>query len=132
MKRSFTLVELLIVVVIVGVLTTLAVTQYGSVKERTLSREAIANLKLITAAERIYGMEYDGYYPVSTQDDINLNLRLSVNERNWDYAVSTSGGNFTATADRQGTGGYLDCQYTFTDADIAADRDPVPNVSCPH
>jgi type II secretory pathway pseudopilin PulG len=111
----------LIVLVIVGVLTTLAVTQYGSVRERTLSREAIANLKLIAAAERIYNMEQGFFYPITaaggpaSEDSwtiINNNLRLYINERNWDYAVSTLTVNgFEAAADRQGNGGYLDCEY---------------------
>jgi len=127
MKTGFTLTELIIVIVIIGILATLGITQYGSVKERALAREAIANLKLIASAERIYRMEYDVYYPVSTQNEINSNLRLFVTERNWDYVVSVIGGGFTAISDRQGTGGYLDCQYTFSDADA----EPIPNASCP-
>ena len=137
MKRSFTLTELLIVVVIVGVLTTLAVNQYGSVRERTLSREAIANLKLIAAAERIYNMEQGFFYPITatggpdSQESwtiINNNLRLSINERNWNYKVSSLAGNdFEAAADRQGgPGGYLDCEYKLKKN--TPDDEPVPTV----
>jgi prepilin-type N-terminal cleavage/methylation domain-containing protein len=133
MKRSFTLTELLIVVVIVGVLTTLAVTQYGSVRERTLSREAIANLKLIAAAERIYNMEQGFFYPFGGAgendfNNINDNLRLSLTERNWDYDISGGDANFTAQADRQGTGGYLECQYTLNNN--PSDDEPVPTADC--
>jgi prepilin-type N-terminal cleavage/methylation domain-containing protein len=128
MKRGFTLTELLIVIVIVGVLTTLAVTQYGSVKERALSREAMANLKLIAAAERIYRMEQGFFYPSggAGQNDfneINNKLRLSLTERNWDYNIVGGDANFTAQADRQGTGGYLDCQYKI---DNNNPDEPVP------
>lgn len=107
----------MIVMIIIGILATLAVNQYIPVRERAIGREAISVLRLIAAAERIYRMEIGGYYPpvalspVITSGDINANLKVSVNENNWDYAISSNTSNdFSATANRvTGTG----CQHTI-------------------
>lgn len=136
-QSAFTLLELIIVIVIIGILATFAMPQFIVTKERALDKEAIANLKLIAAAERIYRMENGRYYPspAATESDagnINTNLKLFLTETNWDYSITTTGDpadTFTATAARNGTGGYLDCQYTLTHND--ADGEPNPNASCP-
>lgn len=92
---AFTLLEIVIVIVIIGILGTLAVNQFGPVKERALDNEAKANLKLIQAAEKIYKMETGSYYPASGSDTniatINSNLKLSLTEANWDYLTKSSG-----------------------------------------
>jgi len=95
-NKSFTLLELIVVVVIIGILVTLALIHYGSYKEQALDKEANANLKLIMAAERIYRMETGSYYPSgSTQPDalnnINANLRLLLSvaaNRSWNYLTT--------------------------------------------
>lgn len=83
--------ELIIVIVILGVLATLALTHYGSYQERALDREAQANLKLIVAAEKIYRMEVGGYYGTVDISSINDNLKLLLStgdERKWDYQTT--------------------------------------------
>ena len=53
-KKGFTLVEVLTVVIIVGVLSSLALPQYRRVVERARATEAIAELKtLYDASERL-------------------------------------------------------------------------------
>ncbi|MCM8795779.1 MAG: hypothetical protein NC928_03750, partial [Candidatus Omnitrophica bacterium] len=112
------------------------ISQYIPARERALGKEAIANLKLIAAAERIYRMETGRYCTdrstpaCHTLNAINTQLKLSLTTTNWTYAirVPVSGG-FTATADRNGSGGYLDCAYTLAHND--ADGEPDPNNRCP-
>ena len=118
--KSFTLIEIIIVIIIIGILAALAVNQYTPARERAVSREAVSTLRLVAAAERIYRMEIGGFYPpvalspVTTPKDINDNLKVSVNENNWDYSISSTAiNNFTSLADRLGTGGFLDCQYSI-------------------
>jgi len=121
MRRSFTLIELLVVVVILGILASLAIPQYTKAVERAKGKEAIANLKLIKAAEEIWLMEYNTY---TVLGDLNLEL----NQANWSYNVPFSGAaTFTATAKRKGIGGYLNCVYTITESD----DEPIPNADCP-
>jgi len=89
--RSFTLLEVLMVVVIVGILASLAVINYTPIRERALDKEAIANLKLIMAAERIYRMEAGNYFYSSDIGELNSNLKLSLPttpNRTWNYEVA--------------------------------------------
>lgn len=55
---SFTLLELVIIIIIMGILATLSLNTYARQKEHTLGKEAIANLKLIGAAQRIYRLQF--------------------------------------------------------------------------
>lgn len=126
--NGFTLIELLIVCMIIGILAAIGFPQFGKTKEHALGQEAKANLKLIRAAERIYRMESATNTYVSCNcsssaecsgaTGCNTLLRLSLTTGSWNYSVAAlgAGANFTAYADRQGTGGtnnYLDCQYSI-------------------
>lgn len=132
--KGVTLLEVLVIIVIIGVLATLAVPNFERARERAFGKEAIVSLRLIAAAEKIYRLEQDYYYPDSTASpvdaisDINTDLKLQIDENNWDYFISSTGpGNFTATADRQGAGGFRDCVYTITQGQ----DEPSASASCP-
>jgi len=107
-KKGFNLVEILVVLVIIGTLAALAWPNYLSIKEKTLNREAKANLALIRAAEKIYRIEQGFYYPysatTSTVSDINSFLKLSLPESasaNWSINLdSTTSGSEFAQATR--------------------------------
>lgn len=97
MKRAlegFTLVELLIVIMVMGILLTLVLPGFTKTKERVYDKEAVVNIRLIQQAEKIYRMENGGYFPISDVgeavndiNEINNNLRLDLNERIWDYYI---------------------------------------------
>ncbi len=129
---GFTLLEILIVLVIVGILATLGFINYTGVREHAVGKEAQANLKLIAAAEKIYRLETGGYYgPDSDIGMINTYLKLSLTgspDRSWDYAInSATASTFSAEAERIGSGGYLDCAYSI---DQSLDE-PAAGASCP-
>lgn len=133
MKKSFTLIELIVVIVILGIMASFAMPAFIKTKETALGREARANLSLIAAAEKVYRIEAINYYPYSgietTINNINSALKLYLNETNWDYAITgTDGTTFNATAARNGAGGYLDCSYSIAQND--ADGEPNP-TNCP-
>ncbi|NQT47316.1 MAG: prepilin-type N-terminal cleavage/methylation domain-containing protein [Candidatus Omnitrophica bacterium] len=65
MKKSFTLIELLIVVIIVGILATVALPQYTKVVEKARWTEAVSMLGTMRKAAIIYYNEH-GYYPNPT------------------------------------------------------------------
>lgn len=75
-KRSagFTLVELMIVIIIVGVLAAAAVPIYRAYVRRARASEAKATIGLIKSAEEVYYAEHDDYLPNSDGDLSNDNL----------------------------------------------------------
>ena len=60
-KRSFTLIELLIVLVIVGVLVTVAIPQYEKMRERSIISQAYKMIGVVKRAEDAYYMETGKY-----------------------------------------------------------------------
>lgn len=81
MKKGFTLVELLIVMVIVGTLVTVALPKYQAAMERGRAQEAFANLK---AASDIVNAQYvlngNDYGDLSAVIDSNNNFLDDVRE----------------------------------------------------
>jgi prepilin-type N-terminal cleavage/methylation domain-containing protein len=147
---AFTLTEVLSALIIIAILAALALPQFNHAKERTLAREAKANLKLIDAAEKIYRMEEGFYYPYSgtvnsaidsERQDIYSYLKLATTNttavRNWDYIITGNstdpGTSYSSIADRTGSGGDLDCQYKMDSANatIAAEPKPANPLYCP-
>ena len=96
-RKGFTLFELVIVIVIIGILATFGVSQYNPMRESALNKEAIANLKLIQAAQKVYNMENGHYancltmgWAGNAEACINDNLKLSLPANSnpnasWDY-----------------------------------------------
>jgi len=118
---GFTLMELLIVVIIVGILSTLALPQFPRAMERARQAEARAMLGQIYQAERIYYAERNNYVPATPAAN-PLVASIPPNDSAENYftysadsvAPSTT---FTATATRKTTGGKTppwNSAYTIT------------------
>jgi len=110
-EKSFTLIEIIIVIIIIALLSALSLPGFGVTKERTLDKEAKANLLSLQEAEATYKMEQGTYYPAigtttNVINDINANLKVSLpaSGTNWSYAlVNIAVENANAT--RVGAGG---------------------------
>ncbi|NQT46301.1 MAG: prepilin-type N-terminal cleavage/methylation domain-containing protein [Candidatus Omnitrophica bacterium] len=70
-KNAFTLIELLIVVIIVGILATVALPQYTKVVEKARWTECWSNLNTVRRACEMYYLEH-GFYPDGT--DVGSNM----------------------------------------------------------
>ncbi|MFA5144985.1 MAG: prepilin-type N-terminal cleavage/methylation domain-containing protein [Candidatus Omnitrophota bacterium] len=134
--KGFTLIELIVVIIVIGVLVTLTFTHYGSYTERALNKEAQANLRLIIAAERNTRVETGDYYASdSTQptaiNNINTNLRLSLSaatNRKWDYVTTVDNAADPPTCCAQATRNGDDSRtYRIRDTE----DNPVADGTCP-
>lgn len=132
-KKGFSLVEVVVVIIIIGILVALALPGFGVTKERTLDKEAKASLRLIQAAQKIYRMEMGFYFPRdpsnptgrSSSDVSEINTSLKVRLRlpptppqalSWNYMVDSVTQQIRATRNKTG-GRYLILPFgsdTFT------------------
>jgi len=113
-KSAFTLTELLIVVLIIGLMSTLAAETYVTTYEKSKGFNAVAMLRMIRAAERIYYMDWNTYTeltltcgPATTGlvagGYIQCPNTGSASDRAFNYTVTApAANNFTATATRTG------------------------------
>lgn len=71
MKKAFTLLELIVVIVILGILATLGYTQYGKIVENMRGAEAKVNLGAIRTAYQAFYLEH-GTCDGITSSDLNI------------------------------------------------------------
>lgn len=116
-KRGFTLIELMIVVIIVGILAAASVGIYRFYVKRAYSTEAKATLGTIRSAELVYFAEYNTFLvvaagniespPVPPSDLVGLpdaGLGIEVNKNTWFdnpacFSVVAGSDTFTAECD---------------------------------
>ena len=131
--QAFTLMELMIVIVIIGVIASFALPQYHKTVERAYEREAIRNLTMVHAAEQVYQVENGTYWNSGTQGDclanLNTNLRLNIIAGEMTYGCDGDGTLFTFTADRAGSLG--DFTVSVTDAELSSTNPSCTAGACP-
>jgi len=132
--KGFTLVELIVVIIVVGVIAGLAIPRYSRGIEQSYENDATLQLKAIHSTNKIRFIRTGQYWPVNQVNmdlgEINNNLGLSIIANNVTYECDgvVSGLEYTCTAVRNGALGTF--TLTLTESDLSA-TNPVCTGSCP-
>ena len=110
--RGFTLVEVLIVVIIIGILAAIGIPQFADSIEKAKGGEARAGLGHIQTGEKVYFAERENY--TSQLSDLDVTLT----QRYWVFTIVATSTTYTATATRSG-GGVRSGQTITMDQDGA-------------
>ena len=81
MKKGFTLIEMLVVVLIIGILAGVALPQYTSAVRKARVAEAKISLRALIDAEDRYILEHNDYF--SSWDDLDIEIQDETN--NWTF-----------------------------------------------
>ena len=108
MRKGFTLIELLIVIIVIGVLASMAIPQYMKATERAAGAKARNAMALIVRAEGMYRAElgnstYINFASRGANAALGTFMELTAvdNDTDWTYAVTgASASAFTLTASR--------------------------------
>lgn len=102
-KKAFTLIELMIVVVIIGILAAMAIPRFMQVSTKAKQSEAKMILKQIYVNQRTYRQENDIYVDYSGNDQKaggsfpEIWIEIMQNAR-YTYSITADSNSFTATA----------------------------------
>src|SRR3989338_8723727 len=111
--HGFTLTELLVVVIIIGVMAAFTVPNYTKSVERSHRKDAETQLKTIWSADQIYRAQNGAYWPpvLSGSNDIasiNSNLGLGIIPNGMTYnCASAATDTFTCTAARDPAASFV-------------------------
>ena len=93
-NKAFTLVELLVVVLIIGILAAIAVPQYQKAVEKARISEAIMAVEKIAQAQEIYKLATGRY----TQDINDLDINMEGEDTSYGGIPAKRGSHFTFAA----------------------------------
>lgn len=105
MRRAFTLLELLIVIVIVGILAAITLPNFTKLVEKSKADQAATYLRVIRTGEKIYWSDNSAYTGNSAWNAGNINsaLKTEITDENYQFSVTcdASATMFLATAKRR-------------------------------
>ncbi|TLM80334.1 MAG: type II secretion system protein [Actinobacteria bacterium] len=76
-NEGFTLVELMVVVLIIGILVAIAIPVFNTAKANTQRKSCFANQRTIEGAAQTYAAENDGNYPDAVADLVPVYIKTA-------------------------------------------------------
>ena len=76
-SEGFTLVELMVVVLIIGILVAIAIPVFNSAKANAQKKSCFANQRTIEGAAQTYAAENDGNYPDAVGDLVPTYIKVA-------------------------------------------------------
>ena len=102
-KSAFTLLEILITVIIIGILASMSFYFYKQAVDKAKANEAVVNVKTISDAEKTKRAEIDKYLAANNIEEINKQLELEIAPKYYEYRVAgVTDDNFIVIAKRIG------------------------------
>lgn len=113
-RAAFTLVEVMVVLIVVGVLTAFCIPSFKRALEQSRADIASANLRAVWSAERLYWLEHHTYTSSLTglQDLGMVSPEVMQAGTGYAYTATITTDGFQAAATRTGSG-YWNGQFTI-------------------
>jgi type II secretion system protein G len=133
MKRGFTLIELLIVVIILGILATIAIPQFGRITEKAKRAEADSNIAAIETAQAVYFLDHDAYATVAdgsaAPGSATNPLDVQIRNRYWTTVSAGDATSYNITATRAAGGAQAGATYIkYSNGTVAGNYSYLPGM----
>lgn len=99
-SRGFTLVEIMVVVVIVGLLAALAIPAFQRVQRASQNARAVSDFRVFAQAFEIYNTQNGGWPPNAGAGAVPTGMNKDFKEDTWKAAATVIGGRWNWDVDR--------------------------------
>lgn len=114
-RKAMTLLEIIIMVIVLGILVSIAIAQFNKAVLKARVENAWANLRLIRAAQKIYFRDNGAYADADSVAQLKSLLGIELEETYWDYKAENIPPNRIGVAGYP-TIGFADYGYCIGEA----------------